>query len=133
MINFDGLFSKPIRKTTGTVIAAVFLFPATLAAETVSFAGDVLPILELRCVECHQPAGEGYEKSGLDLRSYKGLMTGTKFGSVVTPRCALTSNLIAVVERKTDKSIWMPHERRQLSKCERRTLRFWISQGARNN
>ena len=71
--------------------------------------------------------------SGLDLRTYEGLMKGTKEGSMVTPGRALESNLLAVIDRRTSSQVWMPHERKQLSKCERQTFRFWVMQGARNN
>jgi len=129
----DGLFTSPRQTIVGAVLAVVFLFSNAALAQTISFAKDVFPILELRCVECHQPGGDGFEKSGLDLLSYAGLMKGTKHGPVVIPRNAMTSNLITVIDHRTDKKIWMPHERRQLSSCERRALRFWINQGARDN
>lgn len=103
------------------------------AAAQVSYKEDVFPIIELRCLECHQPGGAGYEKSGFDLRTYEGLMKGTKYGSVVTPGNAFESNLITVIERRTSPEIWMPHERKQLSKCERQAFKFWVMQGARNN
>jgi hypothetical protein len=102
-------------------------------AAQVSFEEDVFPILELRCLECHQPGGAGYESSGLDLRTYEGLMKGTEHGPMVTPGNALESNLLAVIDRRTSPEIWMPHERKQLSKCERQALRFWVMQGARDN
>ena len=51
----------------------------------VSFSEDVLPLLKFRCASCHQPGGEGYEQSGLDLTSYQGVMKGTTFGPMVVP------------------------------------------------
>ena len=103
------------------------------AQDVVSFTEDVYPILELRCMECHQPGGSGYETSGLDLRSYNGLMKGTKHGPIVVPGSAFTSNLIAVIDGRTDASLRMPHNRKRMSKCERLLLRFWVSQGAKDN
>lgn len=103
------------------------------AQDAVSFKEDVFPIIELRCLECHQPGGEGYEASGLDLRTYDGLMKGTNFGPVVVPRSAFESNLIAVIDHRTDPKIRMPHNAKKMSKCERLSLRFWINQGARDN
>ena len=32
------------------------------AAAQVSFKDEVFPVLQQRCVECHQPGGAGYEK-----------------------------------------------------------------------
>ncbi len=60
-------------------------------------------------------------------------MKGTKYGSMVTPGNALESNLLAVIDRRTSREIWMPHQRKQLSKCERQAFRFWVMQGARDN
>jgi hypothetical protein len=52
---------------------------------------------------------------------------------VITPGNALESTLLAVIDRRTSPEIWMPHERRQLSKCERQVFKFWVMQGARDN
>ncbi len=117
---------------TLTAILVIGFWPSTVRAQ-VSFKEDVFPIIELRCLECHQPGGDGYEKSGLDLRTYESLMKGTKFGSVITPRSVIESNLIAVIERRTSRKIWMPHNKKKLSKCERRALSHWVLQGAPNN
>jgi len=106
---------------------------ASAAAAQVSFQEDVFPIIELRCLACHQPGGEGYETSGLDMRTYEGLMKGTKSGPMITPGNAVDSNLLAVIDRRTSSEIWMPHEGKQLSKCERQAFRFWVLQGAQDN
>lgn len=103
------------------------------AQEAASFKEDVFPIIEIRCLECHEPGGAGYEASGLDLRTYEGLMKGTKHGPVITPRSAFTSSLIAVIDHRTETEIRMPHNAKRLSKCERLAFRTWINQGARDN
>jgi len=115
------------------LLATTMSLPNAMAQEVASFRDDVFPIIELRCLECHQPGGAGYEVSGLDLGTYEGLMKGTKHGSIVTPGNAFESNLIAVIDQRTDPAIWMPHNQKRLSKCERLLLRFWVSQGAKNN
>ncbi len=122
----------------GTAAVAVILALASWssgarAQEAVSYKEDVYPIIELRCLECHEPGGSGYETSGLDLRSYDGLMKGTKYGSIVVPNSAMESTLIAVIDGRTDPEIQMPHNRKRMSKCERFLFRFWVNQGARNN
>src|SRR6516164_360174 len=68
------------------------------AAEPQSFSEDILPILTGRCVSCQQPGGAGYEKSGLDLTTYEGLMKGTKFGAMVIPRDPESSNLMWLLD-----------------------------------
>jgi hypothetical protein len=115
------------------IVLALLWWPAALAAEQVSFNNDIFPILELRCLECHQPGEKGYEQSGLDLRTYESLMKGTKHGPIVVPRNAFRSNLVVVIDHRADAAIRMPHEGKRLSKCERLLVRFWINQGARNN
>jgi hypothetical protein len=103
------------------------------AADPISFKEEVFPILEIRCLACHRPGGAGYEKSGLDMRTYEGLMQGTNHGPMIIPGSIIESNLIAMIDRRTSSELWMPHGKKQLSKCERRTIRFWVAQGARNN
>lgn len=131
-----------IRRTRGTALGmaalAVLFAGAVLsleaaAQEAVSFENDVFPILELRCLECHQPGGKGYQASGLDLRTYDALMKGTRHGPIVMPGRAFESNLIAVIDQRTHSEIWMPQNRKRISKCERLMLRFWVNQGARDN
>jgi hypothetical protein len=117
---------------TLTAMLMVLTWAPGVAAQ-VSFKEDVFPIVELRCLGCHQPGGKGYERSGLDLRTYEGLMKGTKYGSMITPGSWVESNLLAVIDRRTAPETWMPHNKRRLSKCERLTFRHWIMQGARNN
>ena len=116
-----------------TAILVTGLWPSTVRAQSISFKDDVFPIIELRCLECHVPGGAGYETSGLDLRTHESLMKGTKFGFVVKPRSAIESSLIAVIERRTSKEIWMPHDSKKLSKCERLTFNHWVLQGAQKN
>ena len=106
---------------------------APAAAGPIGFREDVLPILELRCLGCHQPGGEGYEKSGLDMRTYEGLMKGTNHGPMIIPGSIIKSNLLAMIDRRTSSELWMPHGKKQLSICERQAIRFWVAQGARNN
>ena len=117
---------------TATVIFVIGTW-SPAAAEPVSFKEEVFPILELRCLECHRPSGAGYEKSGLDMRTYEGLMKGTKYGPMIVPGSIIESNLIAMIDRRTSSELWMPHGKKQLSKCERQAIRFWVAQGARNN
>ncbi len=106
---------------------------APAAQEAISFEGDVMPILEVRCAECHKPGGDGYETSGLDLSSYEGLMKGTKHGPIVDPGNAIMSNFIVVVEGRAAPEIRMPHDRKKLTRCELSILRRWVNAGAQDN
>ena len=96
-----------------------------------SFAEDVAPILKGYCAACHQPGGEGYNASGLDVTTYDGLMKGTKFGPMVIPGQPDTSNLIVLIDGRA--KIRMPYGHKPLPSCLRDIVYSWIFQGAKNN
>ena len=103
------------------------------AAEPTSFAEDVMPIFRGRCVSCHQPGAEGFDKSGLDLTSYEGVMKGTKHGPMVIPRDPDSSNLVWLLDWRGSAEVRMPHGKKKLSTCDRNAIRAWIREGAKNN
>ena len=107
--------------------------PRRATAPTTSFREDVMPIFKGRCIDCHQPGGEGFESSGLDLRSYEGLMKGTKFGPMVIVGDPDASNLMALVDWRVSPQIRMPHGAKKLSTCDRDAIRHWIMEGAKDN
>ena len=132
--------NRCLRRTarTRTILAATLVAvagsaSAALAEEQVSYKLDVEPILQSRCVACHQPGGEGYAASGLDLTSYQGLMKGTRHGPIVVPGDPLTSNLLVLVEGRADPKVRMPHGQRPLLKQQIEIIRLWVKQGAKDN
>lgn len=111
----------------------VMAFPA-LALTEVSYKKDIRPIIDDYCLNCHKPGGKGYKKSGLDMRTYKSLMKGTKFGAVIKPGDSYTSILVQAVEGRVHPSIKMPYGMNGgLAKDKIELLRKWVQQGARNN
>ena len=98
-----------------------------------SFAQDIMPIFRGRCVSCHQPGGEGLEKSGLDLTTYEGMMKGTEHGPMVIPRDPDSSNLMWLLDWRASPELRMPHGSKKLSTCDRNDIRAWIREGAKNN
>jgi len=135
-----------ITRRTLMVIAAVFgvaiiggevVMPLETACaapkQTMSFAEDVMPIFRGRCVGCHQPGGEGADKSGFDLSSYAGLMKGTKFGKMVIPGDPESSNLMWLLDWRASPELRMPHGKKKLSTCDRDAIRAWIREGAKDN
>lgn len=122
------------RLTGGVLLSCLAVSGTGFAAEettVASFKGDVQPILQYRCLECHRADGPGVAYSGLNLESYEGLMKGTRFGPVVVPGNAMVSNLNVLVEGRA--GIRMPHNRKRLTPCEIQVLRNWVNQGAKNN
>ncbi|MDH3533568.1 MAG: hypothetical protein OEO82_11610 [Gammaproteobacteria bacterium] len=123
-------------------IVAVGCERETGMAGQVSFAADVLPILQASCVECHDVAAEGVVASGLNLSDYGGVMGGTKFGPVVVPNSSESSALYLVVAHKTDPKIHMPPHHpaamaegrgTALTEDQIKTIQDWIDQGALHN
>ena len=92
---------------------------------TVSFAAEILPMLESRCINCH---GGERTQEGLDLKSHASIMTGSENGPVVTPGDSANSSLAQmVVEGK------MPKRGPKLTPDQVQLLVDWINQGAQNN
>ena len=107
--------------------------PVCADSSEVSFSEDVFPIFKGRCIQCHQPSGEGYQKSGLDLTTYEGLMKGTKYGAMVVPGDPEASNLMWLLDWRASPDLRMPHGKKKLSTCDRDDIRHWIREGAKNN
>ncbi|ADE12719.1 c-type cytochrome domain-containing protein [Sideroxydans lithotrophicus] len=118
------------------IVVAVSLYGMAftpMAFADVSFKSQVKPIIHDYCLSCHQPGGQGYEKSGLDMRSYKSLMKGTKFGSIIKPGDSFSSIMIQLVEGRAHASIKMPFGTGGLAKDKVDVLKTWVDQGAKNN
>ena len=126
---------KCVGHVSGLAVTAILMIGiwAPGAAAQVSFKDDVFPILQQKCLECHQPGGAGYEKSGFDMTTYEGLMKGTKYGPMVIPGSVIESNLVALIEHRTAPALWMPHGKKKLSRCERQDIKSWVAEGAKNN
>jgi hypothetical protein len=114
-------------------IASVAVLLAAGCTREVSYERDVKPILDINCVPCHVPGGEGFEKRGLDMRSYDALMKGTKFGSIIIPGSSISSTLVILAGHQAHSSINMPKGKPPISDVEIETIRVWVDQGAKDN
>jgi mono/diheme cytochrome c family protein len=99
--------------------------PAQAAGATVSFANDVQPIIESRCINCH--GGERVEK-GLNLSSYADLMAGSENGPVVVPGDPANSKLVELVDNQK-----MPKRGPNLTPPQVQIISDWVAAGALNN
>jgi len=115
---------------------------STGCSQEVSFQKDVNPILQGKCVSCHDGKGEGVEASGFSVRTYDDLMKGTRAGKVVVPGNSLSSTLYLLIDHQADPKIQMPPHHdvalsagkmEALSGVEINTIKAWIDQGAKNN
>jgi hypothetical protein len=119
----------------GGMVLAVLSLPAMgEKPKEVSYKNDIRPLINDYCLSCHQPGGKGFEKSGLDMRTYQSLIKGTQYGAVIKPGDSFASTLIMLVEGRADPSIKMPYGiNGSLSKDKIELLKKWVDQGAKNN
>jgi mono/diheme cytochrome c family protein len=102
--------------------------PATQPAvqgATVSFATDIFPIFESRCIGCH---GGERTQEGLDLKTHASLMAGSSNGFVVTPGDAANSLLVEMVATQK-----MPKRGPKLTPPQIQLITDWVNQGALDN
>ena len=97
----------------------------TASGATVSFANDILPLLDSRCVNCH--GGQKTEKE-LNLTSYEGVMAGSEDGPAVIPGDAANSPMAEMVVNGK-----MPKRGPKLTPDQVQLIVDWINQGALNN
>jgi len=84
-------------------------------ADTISFANDILPIMENNCTSCHNASNAG----GYDLTNYAGVTqnTGKLYGSMVQDGSAES----------------MPKGGNKIADSLLQKVYCWVNQGAKNN
>lgn len=98
---------------------------APAANTTVSFANDVLPILESRCIKCH--GGDKIEE-GLLMRTYEEIMAGSDNGPIVVPGDVANSLMVELVTANE-----MPKRGPKLTPPQIQIITEWVAAGAPNN
>ena len=94
-------------------------------AGTVSFANDVMPIIQSRCVNCH--GGDRIEE-GLLMRTYAEIMAGSENGLVIVPGDIANSLLVELITSKE-----MPKKGPKLTPPQIQIITDWVAAGAPNN
>jgi WD40 repeat protein len=98
------------------------------AQKPVSYWRDVRPLLQARCVGCHQPAKA---KGDLVLADYKHMLAGVpEKDPVVVPGKPDDSALLAVITGHDGKPPEMPKDRAALAASDVELLRRWLGEGA---
>jgi mono/diheme cytochrome c family protein len=92
---------------------------------TVSFASDILPIIESRCIGCH---GGDRTEEGLDLKTHASILVGSDNGPVVIPGDAVNSLLVEMVATQK-----MPKRGPKLTPPQVQLITDWVNQGALDN
>jgi hypothetical protein len=94
-------------------------------SQTVSFSGNIMPILETYCIKCH---GLERVREGLNMTTYDNLMTGSFNGPVVVPGNADESLLVELIANNE-----MPDRGPKVTPEELQIIINWVNQGALNN
>lgn len=93
----------------------------------VSFAKEVMPILEAHCTRCHEVG------SDLSLDSYQALMAVREGVRVVVPGSPDASQIVKVIEEARMPKMLVHGIHRPTLDRELGLLRLWIAQGAKDN
>ena len=123
-ISTDTAIPAPTDTAQATEPPVVATQPA-VQGPTVSFANDVLPIIQSRCINCH--GGEQIEE-GLVMLTYADIMAGSDNGPVVIPGDAEHSLLAELVSTQE-----MPKRGPKLTPPQVQVIMDWINQGALDN
>ena len=106
------------------IVCIVSILPAS-TPESPTYADDVAPILEERCVQCH---GDKQQLSELRVDSLEAVLKGGQRGPALTPGHAESSTLYLHVAGKAEPR--MPFGS-TLNESEIATLKNWIDAGAK--
>lgn len=99
--------------------------PAAAAGATVSFASEILPIIQSRCINCH--GGDEIEE-GLSMNTHADIMAGSENGAILVPGDAASSLIIEMVASGD-----MPKRGPKLTPPQVQLIADWINQGALDN
>lgn len=91
----------------------------------VSFSGQVLPLFEKYCWECHS---ENNTELGLKLDTYEGVMAGSDYGTVVEAGDADGSLLVDMISSGD-----MPEDGDPVTPEDLEIIKTWINEGAEKN
>lgn len=93
------------------------------ASTEVTFQDIVAPILEQKCISCHQP---GNQKGELDLTTRSGMLNGGDSGAALVPGSAAASPLYTRSIPHDGQPPEMPEKGDPLTELEAEQLRLWI-------
>jgi hypothetical protein len=117
------------------ILPALVGLPFFLLGEGVDFEKEILPILQDRCIECHQTPyeknGRLYKpKAGLRMDGLAHLMFGSDDGPVLIPNHPSKSAIYTRVVLPAVDDDRMPPKGDPLTNVQQNLLRQWIGQGA---
>lgn len=122
---------NPIRQFLGLKSSKSTQILAQTTAEPMVYENIVAPILERRCVSCHNPEKT---KGKLRMDTYDLLLAGGKSGPAIVPGDAGKSEIVIRMELPEDDDEHMPPEgKADIEDGELQVVKWWIDQGALTN
>lgn len=115
---------QPRQETTPAVVAKREPPKPTDPPPKITFAADVLPVFQAKCVSCH---GGFTAKGKLDVRTLEALARGGNAGPAVSPGSPEVSPLWTWVSSGN----MPPKGKPQLTAAEKKLIHDWIADGAR--
>lgn len=100
-------------------------------AQGVSYADDIVPILDSRCVSCHGGEDENGEilvEVELNMTTHELLMAGSEYGPIIEPGDPDASLMVEMIASGD-----MPLLGDPVLPVELELIRAWIAEGAQNN
>jgi Planctomycete cytochrome C len=96
-----------------------------LAADRLTYFGDVRPMFERSCYGCH---ASGVKMGSLDLETWEGVTRGGNNGTIVVPGKPRESRLYTMLMGEAAPA--MPMDGKVLPVAQIEAVRTWIAQGA---
>jgi len=119
-----------------SVMAGILLLPAMMCHGSVSFKAEILPVLESKCIKCHQAPFEKdgrtvKPKAGLRLDAAWAILAGGESGiPAVVAKNVAKSHLFEVINLPKDDDMFMPPEGDAITEEEKTKIKTWIEEGA---
>lgn len=112
-------------KSWATVgLIAALIISVSIAEEKITFEDHILPILDRKCLSCHNP---DKAKGGLDLTTYDGVIAGGSGGDVVQTEDHTASRLYTLMAHTEEP--YMPPRKAKAPDRELQVLAKWINKG----
>lgn len=127
------MLASMIKSMVILIISCLTLFLTnTVAARTIQFEEEILPILQEKCWSCHSSRNKE-PSAGLLLDTPEQLMNGNEYGPVITRMLPDESVLVERIELKPSKRGIMPPTGKgdPCSPKQIALIREWIKQGAK--
>lgn len=119
---------NPVRALAGFEPKSVPRAPVSDLAQADVFLDVVQPLLELRCVTCHNPSKT---KGGLLLDTYANIMLGGDSGAAVSPGSLSASELSVRINHDPDHDDYMPSGgKTPFTAAQTQVTDWWILAGA---